>query len=421
MIRPVSVPPTLLAILVSVGLASIGTTQLRADTVELSGGGHLTGKVKRLAGKKMVIVQVDDDIRVALPESRVRRVVMSSQLSQYEQRVIQAGDDAESHYQLGIWCVRTKDFPGDSNYYKQHHMRRAIELDPDHSDARASLGFTKEKGQWIRNVDLMRHRGMIRASGGGWQLPEAVALKDFRDRNDVASKKWIKEVKRLTAIVLRGSAKKAEALATLSAIDDPLAAEAIARQLKESRGKRVQGRDLRMLWIKLLDRFRNIISVEALVLAGIDEPDDYVREAALEKLKKYGWGSAVATYMPMLTSNSNSLVNRAARALSWFPDPELALSYVDALVTKHKTEIGGGPGMQVGIGGREGAGVGGVGGGMAMGGKKTVYIEHKQNPAVLGLLNTIEPDANYGYDEQSWRAHFAAKLTFYEGDLRRDP
>ncbi len=195
-----------------------------------------------------------------------------------------------------------------------------------------------------------------------------------------------------------------ESLETLQAINDPLAAEAIARQLNESRGNTSQSRPMRLMWVKLLGRFQNSISVQALVIAGIDEQDATVREAALEQLLEYGSGSAVATYLPMLKSNDNQLVNRAARALSWFPDPELALTYVDALVTTHTKQIAGGPGMQAGFDDQGG-------GGLAMGGKPKVIKTPRTNPAVYTLVKLIEPDVDHGYDEEAWQLHFANKRT----------
>jgi hypothetical protein len=396
------------------GLVLIGCCRLAAaDTVELSGGGHLSGKVTRLAEQKIVIVQVDDDIRVALPENRVRRVITSDRLAEYERFAAAAGDDAERHYKLARWCVGAKDFPGDANHYRQYHMQRAIELDPEHAEARASLDYIKEKGQWIRKDELFRRRGMVR-SGGQWELPEVVAATGWQDAADETAKRWIKEITRRTAVITRGRGKTEEAWQSLAAIEDPLAADGVARQLLDSRGTQDQSRQLRMLWIDLLGRFRNGSAVKALVLAGIDEPDNVIREAALTKLQEYGSGSAVATYLPMLKSNDNAIVNRAARALSWFPDPELALTYVDALVTKHKHEVLPGAGTQAGFS-DDGSGA------FSTGGKKQVIVTTEKNPPVLGLLNLVEPDANYGYDEVAWREHFAAKLTAYEGDLRRDP
>jgi hypothetical protein len=168
-----------------------------------------------------------------------------------------------------------------------------------------------------------------------------------------------------------------------------------------------------MLWVKLLGQFRNSVSVKALVHAGLVEDDEVIREAALGLLVDYGASSAVATYLPYLKGNDNKLVNRAARALSWFPDRELALTYVDALVTTHKKEFAPDPGMSLGFGNG--------GSGMQMGGKKKVKTDQRNNPAVLSLVKSIEPDADYGYDEQAWRRYFASQRSAFSGDLRRDP
>lgn len=389
------------------------------DTVELSGGGHLTGQVQRLDEQKLVIVTVDEDLRVALPASRVRRVVESDRLAPYRRAAAAAGNDAEQHYELAIDCAKAQNFPGDSEQYKRYHLQRAIELDPNHSKARAALDYIKDNGQWVRLDDLMRRRGMIR-EGLGWQLPEVVAVDQANEAADKAAKQWSKDVARLTGLLTRpargsnGSAKQAEAKQALEAITDPLAAVAVAKQLSDSRGNGSQNQQLRLLWVKLLGSFRNGPAVRELVKTGIDEPDQIVREAALEQLQQYGAGSAVATYLPMLKSNDNALVNRAAQALSWFPDPELALTYVDALVTEHKHKVLPGAGTQAGFS-QDGSGA------FSTGGKAKEITIPKQNPAVLGLLNTIEEDANFGYDETRWREHFATMLTAYDGDLRRDP
>ena len=129
----------------------------------------------------------------------------------------------------------------------------------------------------------------------GWELPEAAAIADFQDSQNVDARKWTREVKRLVAVVLRGSSKAPEALASLKAIDDSLAADAIAQELLESRGNSNQSRQLRMVWVELLGKFKNIVAVEALVRTGLEEPDSLIREAALDRLVEYGADSAVAT------------------------------------------------------------------------------------------------------------------------------
>ena len=197
------------------------------------------------------------------------------------------------------------------------------------------------------------------------------------------------------------------------AIEDPLASSAIAEQLNESRGRGKQSRDMRMMWVRLLGKFRDSVSVQTLVKAGLIEDDEVIREAALKQLLEYGAGSAVATYLPYLKQNDNRLVNRAARALLWFPDPELSLTYVDALVTSHKSEQAPSSAINAAFG--DGAG------GLQTGGQKKVYIQKRNNSAVLALLRKIESEVDYGYDDQAWREHFASKRGSFSGDMRRDP
>lgn len=382
-----------------------------ADTVEISGGGHLDGRVKRTPD--YVIVQVDDDIQVALPASRIRSVVMSDDLAEYRRNAAKAGDDAELHYKLAIWCVTGNNVPGRADYYKRFHMRRAIELNPEHAKARGSLGYKKVGNRWVTRTDLMHDRGMI-SVGGKQVLPEAYSIEEAGEEADVASKLWIKDINRLVGIALKNSSKSAEAYASLEAIDDPLAASAIAAQLNDSRGKQTQSQAMRKMWVRLLSKLKNGPSIRALVLAGVDEPDPVIREMALTSLQAYGSGSAVATYTPMLRSNDHRTVNRAAEALAYFPDPESAMDYVNALVTTRKTVTPAGAGMNVGFGDNGG-------GGMSTGSQPVVTNDTRSNPAVLGLLRIIEPEVDFGYDETRWRDYFASKKTAYSGDLRRDP
>jgi hypothetical protein len=396
---------------------------LLADTVEISGGGQLSGQVQRKSGA--TIVTVDDEVQVAFRDSRVSRAIDDSELQRYHQMVAKVGnDDAEQQYRLGLWCSAKTDgvrnVPGDSESFKLYHMERAIAIDPDHANARAQLGYKKHEGKWILTTDLMRDRGMIRTANG-WEIPELAAMEESTDSNNLDAKKWNKEVARLTKSVLaaRDEAKAAEAMNALKAITDPLAASAVASQLSRSRENREQTQAMRLMWVKLLGSFRNSTSVQALVLAGIAENDEAVRDAALMELVQYGSGSAVATYLPMLRPpTDNATINRAARALTYFPDRELALTYVEALVTTHVTVEAPKAGMNLGFGGPGG---GDGGGGIAMGGKPKQVEHSMNNPAVLTLVKTIEPEADYGFDELAWRQHFAKNRSKFAGDLRRDP
>jgi hypothetical protein len=249
-----AIPRTVLLVIAGLLWSGSSTAPAGADTVELSGGGHLSGRVERKA--EFVIVQVDDDVQVAIPASRVRRVVTGDQLASYREMAAAAGDDAERQYQLARWCMEDDHVPGDSQQYFRYHLRRAIAIDPEHVHARAALGYKKHEGKWVLTSELMRDRGMV-LRAGHWEPAETVAIDEVLDSTSVEANKWIREVSRLTAVVLRNTAKSAEALETLQGITDPMAAAAVARQLRESGEQGTQTRALRMVWIQLLGKFRS--------------------------------------------------------------------------------------------------------------------------------------------------------------------
>lgn len=400
-------------------------TGVMADSVELTGSGQVTGEVSRRGD--LVIVSVDDKIQVAFPKTRVSRVVESKELTKYKSLAKQVGEDAGAHYQLARWCKAAGNVPGLSQYYTRFHMQRAVELNPNHAEARASLGYTKDDGgKWILRTDLMRSRGMI-LKGGRWVIPEAASLEENADESNKEAKLWIREIVKLVKIVMRGNGadnrKYDEAIAELNSINDPLAATAIAQQFRNSRGMGGRGSEsqppaLRRLWITLLGRFRTSTSVRALVEAGIDEPNPDLREMALDQLLQYGSGTAIANYKRSMLSSksSNDLINRAARALSAFPaDRELAMQYISSLVTTHTQEIAPSGNMNATFGG-----AGGGMGGMSSGSKPKKNSQKRSNPSVLTLVKKTVPEVDFGYDEVKWRNYLANQKLSFSGDLRRD-
>ncbi len=398
------------SIAVFAGLLSFSATPGIADTVELTGGGHLSGSVKQVEGGKTpyIVVAVDSELRVALPQNRVRRVVTPADLTEYRRRVAIAGDDAELNYLLARWCVGNH-----LQLQSRYHYQRAIEIDPEHGYARAALSYVKDGKEWVKHSDLQRSRGMI-SFNGKWQLPEAVAIQVANETADVAAKKWVRDLKRLVKTALGGGGAGADAIATIAAIEDPAAATAIALELAESRsGKSVQPRAMREMWVKLLGRMQNMVAVSTLVRAGVEEPDDIVREAAMDQLQLYGASSAIATYLPMLKSEKNRDVKRAALALSYFPpDPELAMTLTEALVTEHKFVSAPSAGV--------GASFGNDGSSSFGTPQATVRVDVVENRGVHHLIRMIEPTVDYGFNESKWLHHFGSQRAAYEGDLRRD-
>lgn len=404
-----------LATLLCSGAIFLSGTAARADTVTLTGGALLKGRIveeRRDANPPILIIELEDDFRIAVPLSRVSKKELDKGFAEYAARAAAAGDDPEMHYELAKACM-SEGLVEQRNY----HMRRTIALNPDHSKARAALNYVEASNGsgWIKFSEQQRNHGLL-LRGSTSVLPEAYARDEQRDKNRVAEQVWKKKLTKLRATALSSSKRAGEALQEIMAIDDPLATAAIADELENSRGTNTQPREMRLIWMKKLASFKNVVAVRALVLAGIAEPTVEMREEALRALLEYGRSSAVATYIARLDPKKykNPEIKLALRALLFFPDPELWREYVDALVTKHETrvQIGGGTGATFSDRG---------GGGMSSGSAEKVRTDFFKNQDALLLLKEIAPGVDYGYNQQAWREHFATLLTRAPGSIRRDP
>ena len=394
--------------IICVAFSFISTIAI-GDVVELRFGGQVEGNVERKDTERAPYVMVDvaSNVKIAIPEAQVARVSDRERLDEYRSQAdtIEAGGDAEPHYELSIWCKKSGLLA-----QQKFHLQRAIAINPEHFKARGALGYVEAGGKWLRQAELQKQRGMIWADGR-FRLPEEVAIADARADSTLDVKKWTREIARLRSAVLRGGDKGNDARQQLAAINDPAAAYAMASELNDNQQ---QPRSLRVFWLEKLAEFGNRSATEALVRAGIDDPDSVIQEKALEVLVAIAPSTAIANYLPMLKSNDNKRVRRAANVLAYFPDPEIALSLVDALVTTHKQEIAANQSTNVGFG-ADGSG------GMSTGGKAKVLVMKVDNPPVLATLRALVPDVDFGYDQTRWRQYFSSQLSNHAGQMRRDP
>ncbi len=111
-----------------------GAASTLADTVEIRGGGQLSGSLKRLDVEKtpFVVVELDDKIRVAVPASQVGHVAAEEKLAEYRQQAAKVGEDADQHYELARWCKEKLLLA-----QNKHHLQRTISLDPNHAKGAA--------------------------------------------------------------------------------------------------------------------------------------------------------------------------------------------------------------------------------------------------------------------------------------------
>lgn len=376
------------------------------EEVQLRGGGRLSGKVSRVDSGKApyAVIEVDPGIKVAIPENQLASVAEPEAIAEYRRRAAETPQEAEAQYELAAWCQRSS-----LRAQARHHLQRVIRIDPSHERARDALGYVSYDGKWVREADLQKARGLVRINGK-YRMPAEYVMTEAKESGEKRSKLWVRDIDRLKKQVARGGDRAAEAQAELAAIDDPLAAMAIGKELVEGVG---QSRDLRLFWIDKLARLNSPAGLGPLLRVGLMEADPVVREKSLQTLNQLAPQAAKVFYVSRLSDNDNAVVRRAAEALSFFPDPELMLPLINALVTTHTKVIPADQSTSVGF---NSAG----GGGLTTGGQAQTLVSRIENPPVLETLQQLEPGANYGFDKRLWRMHLASKLSGYRGDMRRD-
>lgn len=138
MIRRIVIPALFLAILVV-------ASPVLGDTLTLKNGKTFEGKVV-----KETSTHIHFKIRglgtQKFPKSMVEKVEKgASVFDQYEaKRKELAGDDADGHFELGIWCKENT-----LRKEAKAEFKAAVKADPDHAGARKELGYVYYEGEWL--------------------------------------------------------------------------------------------------------------------------------------------------------------------------------------------------------------------------------------------------------------------------------
>lgn len=139
--------PRVLGPIACVALAAALTAAAAADVVRLKNGTRLEGKVTEGPGE--VVVETADGARLTLSRSQIQRVERRALPKDlYEQRLGTVGkNDTQGHYALGLWCLQNG-----LNRQATAAFQRVIDLNPEHAEARAALGYQRVGNAWIKGV-----------------------------------------------------------------------------------------------------------------------------------------------------------------------------------------------------------------------------------------------------------------------------
>ena len=386
---------------------AIGAAGARADVFLLTNGGRIEGNWLNPGQQPIRTYEVElpGGGRLYLDAAQVRKAVRCRPAEiEYRRIAPTFADTADRQWELAEWCRE--------HYLREArivHLRRVIELAPDHEKARHALGFTMRQGRWVTTNEWRKEQG-YRYYRGRFRLPQEIALLEERRKIELAEKEWAAKIKRrLDAL---DSDDAGQAREKLLAIDDPLAVAPIV-----AIGTRQPRRDVRLLLADVLANIGSPTAWEALIAASLDDSDEEVRAAALKHVVTGEFPGAVKAYVEALHDRRNHRVNHGAVALAALGDRSAIGPLIDALVTRHTIEL---PGSRAKAAGAmtttfvspNSTGTGGafpLGSGISTGRSGKVLHQDMANQDVLAALVKLTGGVNFSFDQTAWKYWHNAK------------
>jgi len=167
----------------------VASAALRADTIYLEDGKKIEGTAVEEGDNVKITTKMGV---ITVPKAKVKKIEKDDagtggdKASVYKEKAAALKDnDAEGHYQLGLWCKK-----GGLRKEAQAEFEKTIAINADHAGARDELGFVKVDGNWVKG-----EKGKIYADGAWIKPDEAVdrakglyKLEKYPDAADVLTK-----------------------------------------------------------------------------------------------------------------------------------------------------------------------------------------------------------------------------------------
>jgi hypothetical protein len=378
-----------------------------AEVFVLTNGNRLTGELlnpDELPREKYV-VRIPSGGQITLDRSQVKQVLeRRPELVEYEKIRPRYPDTVEGQWALAQWCQEHRLYAE-----RQTHLKRIIELDPEHVQARQLLGYSKDNGKWATQEEIMTQRGYQRYKGR-WRTAQEIELLEKNQKVEEAEKDWAQKLTHWRRWL--GTDRDGEGRGNIVTVKDPHAVKALARLLQTDSSAHA-----RRLYIDALANIGTPDAIKTLAVCSIEDPDSEVRLTCLDYLEKQPRPDVVAYYVGKLRSKNNRIVNLAAVGLNRMKDPSSVGPLIDALTTTHKIKVkSGNPGAvstTFPTGGSRG------GAGIAMNPRPKVYTRQVLNQPVLDALVALT-GVNFGFNERAWKSWHASQRKRVEVDTRRD-
>jgi hypothetical protein len=379
-----------LAATLAIIFVAVASNSARADIFLLTSGGRLEGewlnRDQQPASEYLVLTA--SGLKTSLPLAQVREVIRRSPLDEeYARRFAAAPDTVDGQWQLAEWCRANSLFD-----QRKAHLRRIVELDPDHQQARRLLGFQFLDGQWITRDDFLRRDG-YELYKGKWRTAQEIEILETEARLEQAQKDWLQKLRRWRAD-LNTPERAKSAWESFAGLEDPIAVRPLADLFARERVRRVK-----TLYADVLASIHTAEAVGVLAERVMHDPDEEIFHYCLDHLIALKPPHLADPFIAALRDKSNAQVNRAALALNRIGDPSSISPLIDALITTHAQVLPGRPGT-----GPESTSTtfSGEGQSLTRNEGPRVLVSHIRNQHVLDALVKLT-GANFEYDRDRWR------------------
>jgi hypothetical protein len=383
------------------------TGRAAAEVFILSTGGRVAGQLLNPdeTPRKKFVIQTSAGARITLDRAQVKQI-LHTRPEQLEYERIRPGypDTVKGQWALAEWCREKRLTP-----QRKTHLRRVIELEPNHVEARKALGYSQIDGKWKTQEEVMLERGYRRYKGR-WRTPQEIELMESRRKVEAAQGDWAQKIKRWRDWLdgdrfLLGQKN-------ILAIKDPHAVAALAQNLQDDPVPQA-----RIMYVEALGNIGTPEAIQVLAICSIKDEVEEVRLTCLDYLEKKKSPEVVAYYVAQLRSKSNREVNLAAFALGRVKDPSAIGPLIGALVTSHKYKVSkGNPGAMSATfptGNTPG------GGGLSMNDGPRIYNIPHENQQVHDALVALTGQ-DFAFVQPAWSHWYAAQKKQGNLDARRD-
>lgn len=396
--------------------AALADDPLPPDVVVLNSGGELEGQVseQKVGNRTIVDVKRADGTTIQLAKDQVKFIRRPKEAyAEYLSKKSQMADTIDGHWEMSQWCrenldSRLSNSAGQLGPERRYHLQAILKLDPDHKNARALLGYTKEKGVWINLEQKRLGHGFI-LYNKRWLTREEVALEEGGDGWKDQQITWTRRLKKLR----NSNGDPSAAVAEFNKIEDPAAIQPLVELMGSEKSI-----DWQFVYVDGLGNIRSSQAARALCDIAVTSEVPEVRERAVARLKQdHVDKRAASEYLSnrYLKSDKNDWINRAGFVIGELGGVSAVIPLIDALITEHIVDnpLAKNPGSISPTFSNQGSGIS-----SGSGQPKKLKVTSK-NHSVVDALRRIS-GADFAFDEQGWKNWYAQQHTLTDVEIHRD-